>query len=116
METEKLVLTLELEPGPLPSRRCSRCKGTDFRALKFEPLSYPPGCADPREAFHAMLVVLSHVEEDRAHALEDVPANLHQVRRALAMAKSAWEGTTSEGQTSVPLAVCLGCRRLVALI
>jgi len=45
-----ITIELEIEETPLPSRRCMRCKATDFRTIKFEyydsPSSYSFSCSE----------------------------------------------------------------------
>lgn len=67
-------IQLDLHDEPLDSRKCSRCAGSEFRAIKF--IKHPDSQGDSKARFYG----------------------------------------ANESQTSIKLALCLNCHKIVSLI
>lgn len=117
-DKEKLTVYLELEPEPLLARRCSRCEGSEFRALVFSAPPYPEGVPDPREVWPELLEALKAAERLIYRGEPDAAGSAtHElVIRAIRRADATWLAASNQGQCSVPLAACVSCGRLVGLV
>ncbi len=101
-----MTIDLALDTLPLENRRCGRCGSRDFRLLIYIPRQEQAQCADcgyrsGRE--HCGRIIRFKTNDDQ----EEI-----EINRC-----GDWimcESADPQSQSSIPLAVCLGCKRLVA--
>lgn len=104
-----ITIELDLNNVPLSGRRCGRCKGTDFREVRLKPQYQRLQCADCMyQSFLRVTVApCGRVVQFLIGEHSDTVWRCGDMK--------AMESPSDESQTAVPLAVCLGCKRLVAL-
>lgn len=100
-----LTLHLEVSDNPLNDRRCTRCQGQDFRELLHTLESYQARCADC--AYQGGGQVCNRIVSFK---ISDSGETLVRCGDMLQTEYCTWDSNSA-----FPLAVCLGCFRLVAL-
>lgn len=100
-----MTVDLDLNILPLENRHCGRCGSNDFRSLIFIPHRQKAQCADCGYRSGSMYC-------GRIVSFSIGPENDEKLLHC-----GDWrvcESADDQSQSSIPLAVCLGCKRLVA--
>ena len=112
--SERLPIHLEILPDKLPSRKCTRCSGIEFRAVVFSNATYVARCANC--TFHGVPnpcgTIIDFVISDEGTTVtkcgEQFPLQARTLNGPIGLGDA-------DSPSSIPLAVCLKCHKLVAL-
>lgn len=103
--SETLTLHVEIGETPLHDRRCNRCQGREFRELLHTRDSYQARCADC--GYHGNGVTCGRIV---SFVIRDTGETLVRCGDMLQTEFCTWDSSSA-----FPLAICMGCFKLVAL-